>query len=54
MHDKEIQKLLNDLLYCITESFVDVGFGGDIYHYSFNKRATELVKEFAAKIKEKT
>lgn len=45
-----VEELLNNLLYEIRESFVDVGFNGPIYHYRFTEKAKEIVKEFIAEL----
>lgn len=43
-----IEKLLNSLLYDISESFSDYGFNGPIYHYYFKPTAKVKILEFLA------
>lgn len=45
---RDTYALLNNLLYEIGESFVDIGFNGPIYHYRFKDGAKDKVEVFVA------
>lgn len=46
MTPEKIQAMLNELLYCIEEIRVDSGFNSDIYHYSFDEKAVDIIRKY--------
>jgi hypothetical protein len=39
-------KMLDELRSCICEIYVDEGFSGPIYHYSFKEKAVQVAEKF--------